>query len=223
MAGHFSCIIRFCFKDALYYDAILEDLKNDALTQGRCMIRATQLGQLAIEYLDDRKMEFIELQEVVKRDMKHRVEDLALVSKEMELMQNNMRFLIRKDVSCGCVCLILADEQIFQSDINCGKIILSQEFSNKDLAEQVQNVENILAQLQSVTMVSSFEAIYPCLVEQVKKKLRLAEFKQKSSKNHETMLNKIDHATTLKYIMENTVIETTNMLLVHLQIHLLMF
>lgn len=86
------------FKDTLYYDAILEDLKNDAKCQAQCMIRATQLGQLAMEYLDDRQSEFKELEETVKRDMKQRLEDLNGVSRAMEKIQGTMKLLIRKDV-----------------------------------------------------------------------------------------------------------------------------
>lgn len=83
----------------MYYDAILEDLRKDGKIQGQCMIRATQLGQLAMEYLDDRKAEFKELEVTVKRDMKQRLEDLRAVSHQMEEIQGNMKFLIRKDVS----------------------------------------------------------------------------------------------------------------------------
>lgn len=92
-------IINIMKKDALYYDAILGDLKKDAKNQGQCMIRATQIGQLAMEYLDDRKEEFRDLEEAVKRDMKSRLQDLDVVSKEMLQIQENLKHLIRKDVS----------------------------------------------------------------------------------------------------------------------------
>lgn len=63
------------------------------------MIQATYIGQIAMEYLDDRKAEYRELEEAVKRDMKTRLEDLNVVSKEMETIENNKKQLIRKDVS----------------------------------------------------------------------------------------------------------------------------
>lgn len=60
-------------------------------------------------------------------------------------------------------------------------------------------------------MVSNYGSIFPCLVEQVRQKQRLKELQLKNSENHETLLNKIDHASTMKQLMENTMIETTNM------------
>lgn len=77
---------------------ILEDLKKDGKSQGQCMIHATQLGQLAMEYLDDRKSEYQELENIVKRDMKRRLADLQVVSQQMEEIQSSMKLLIRKDV-----------------------------------------------------------------------------------------------------------------------------
>lgn len=82
----------------MYYDAILEDLKKNGKSQAQCMIYATQLGQLAMEYLDDRKNEFKDLEKIVRIDMKKRVEDLKVVSQKLEDIQGNMRLLIRKDV-----------------------------------------------------------------------------------------------------------------------------
>lgn len=70
------------------------------------MISATQLGQLAMEYLDDRQSEFLELEKIVKSDMKRRMEDLLVVSQEMEAIQSSMKLLIRKDVrECLVFCI----------------------------------------------------------------------------------------------------------------------
>lgn len=90
--------------------------------------------------------------------------------------------------------------------------MLSSEFSNKEISEQVQNVEKVLSNLQSITMVSNFDQIYNCLVEQLRQKLRLTELKQKNLEKHDTLLNKLNHAQTMRHLMENTMIETTNKL-----------
>lgn len=91
----------------------------------------------------------------------------------------------------------------------------SQEFNNKDLTCQVNDIEKVLLKLESITMVTNFKSIYPCLTEQLRQKYRLEELQQRNSINHETLLNKVDHATTMKHIMENTMIETTNQLVIH--------
>lgn len=62
------------------------------------MVRTTELGQLATEYLDDRKQEFKELERAVKRDMKAREQSLRIVRQEAGDLTNNMGLLIRHDV-----------------------------------------------------------------------------------------------------------------------------
>lgn len=89
----------FFFQDALYYDVILVDLRKDAKRQGKCMLQSTQLGQLAMEYLDDRRDEYKLLEMMVKVDMNQRLTDLDVVSKQLNFIQDNMKTLIRRDVS----------------------------------------------------------------------------------------------------------------------------
>lgn len=67
--------------------------------QGRCMFRATELGQLATEYLDDRKHEFEDLEKMVKGDLKDRLRSLAIARKHHNQLKKGLRFLIRRDVS----------------------------------------------------------------------------------------------------------------------------
>lgn len=62
------------------------------------MMRTTELGQLATEYLDDRKQEFKELERAVKRDMKARDSSLKVVRQEVNQLSTNMGLLIRRDV-----------------------------------------------------------------------------------------------------------------------------
>lgn len=52
-----------------------------------------------MEYLDDRKEEFLDLEVTVKRDLKLRLEDLAVVTQTLEDIQGTMKNLIRKDVN----------------------------------------------------------------------------------------------------------------------------
>lgn len=77
---------------------MLETLKEDAMAQGSCLIQSTTLGQLAVEYVDDRRTEFETLQTCVKEDMKIRVKNLAEVKTQIEETIKNMRGLIRRDV-----------------------------------------------------------------------------------------------------------------------------
>lgn len=78
---------------------VLEALLEDARNQGKCMFNTTQIGQLAMEYLDDRRNEFEELEAAVKKDMKAREEDLKIVREQVENVDKDIKHLIRRDVS----------------------------------------------------------------------------------------------------------------------------
>lgn len=73
-------------------------LQQDGLEQGRCLIRTTELGQLAMEYLDDRRDEYKLLEANVKHDMKIRLQSLSIVQEQVQEMHKEMRSLIRRDV-----------------------------------------------------------------------------------------------------------------------------
>lgn len=73
----------------------------------------------------------------------------------------------------------------------------------------MQEIERILSMLQRITMVTSYENIYKCLSEQLRQKYRLEELQQRKSMDYDALLNKLNHATTMKHMLENTMIETT--------------
>lgn len=62
------------------------------------MYRTVQLGQLATEYLDDRKNEFMQLEKAVKKDMKGREAELETIRQCVGGLNKKLRMLIRRDV-----------------------------------------------------------------------------------------------------------------------------
>lgn len=62
------------------------------------MFRTVQLGQLATEYLDDRKNEFMQLEKAVKKDMKGREQELETIRQCVGGLNKKLRMLIRRDV-----------------------------------------------------------------------------------------------------------------------------
>lgn len=70
----------------------------DSKLQGKCMYRTVQLGQLATEYLDDRKTEFMQLEKAVKKDMKGREQELESIRQCVGGLNKKLRMLIRRDV-----------------------------------------------------------------------------------------------------------------------------
>lgn len=95
----FTCCFRCpTFQDQIYYHAVITALQNDGLEQGKCLIRTTELGQLAMEYLDDRRDEYNLLEINVKHDMKIRLESLGIAQERAQQIHKEMRLLIRRDV-----------------------------------------------------------------------------------------------------------------------------
>lgn len=86
-------------QDSSYFTVVLEALKLDCRAQGKCLMGATEMGQLAMEYLDDRKFEFNKLEKEIKANMKERERTLKLVRREVAYLTNSFPKLIRKEVS----------------------------------------------------------------------------------------------------------------------------
>lgn len=87
------------FQDAIYFDAILVSVREDQISQGKCLLNATKMGQLGTEYLDDRRQEYQALEVVVKEDIVNRKKDLADVQKNVQNLANSLKLLLRRDVS----------------------------------------------------------------------------------------------------------------------------
>ncbi|KAF2879348.1 hypothetical protein ILUMI_26818 [Ignelater luminosus] len=187
-------ILTILKKDSLYFDAVLATLRLDGFNQSKCMVRTTELGQLATEYLDDRKQEFKELERAVKRDMKAREQSLRVVRQEAADLTVNMGLLIRHD-----------------SDINIGKVIIPSTQLDLSLQNDIDSIESILSFLKDTVYVSNFQSIFPCLLEQQRQTERLAKFLEKSTADRDSLAKKREHGrlmhTTLLYTMHGTTFE----------------
>ncbi|KAF7271893.1 uncharacterized protein LOC143203836 [Rhynchophorus ferrugineus] len=186
-------MIAIMKKDALYFDAILEAIRNDGISQGYCMINATKLGQLATEYLDDRRQEFHILEKIVKKDLASRRVDIDKVSQRVHFFGSNIKNLLRRD-----------------SDINLGKVQLQPSESFTSLRNDMKDLEMTLNYLKNAIFVANIEAIYPCLQEQVRQKDRLSDLVQQCEASKDELLKKSNHAHIVKSELENTMIETTS-------------
>ncbi|XP_019867960.1 uncharacterized protein LOC109596812 [Aethina tumida] len=189
----YTQIIDIMKKDALYFDAILNTIEHDGLLQGKCMINATKLGQLATEYLDDRRQEFIKLEKQVKKDMQNRKKDLSIYTEEEMEFSNNIKYLLRRD-----------------SDINVGRVDVEDPPNFDTLQQDYANMEKLLEFLKRSVLAPTFDDIFPCLQEQERQRQRLEEMTRQAEENRETLLTKYNHGQLMKIEMENTMIETTS-------------
>ncbi|XP_060534712.1 uncharacterized protein LOC132707068 [Cylas formicarius] len=180
-------------KDALYFDAILEAIKRDGLNQGKCMINATKLGQLATEYLDDRRQEFEMLEKVIKRDLGNRRKDLAMVKQRVESFGHNVKNLVRRD-----------------SDINLGTFHLESSESYTNLRKDVETIESTLRLIKDAIFVPNLESIYPCLQEQVRQKNRLSAMVEKCESTKAELLKRVKHGEVIESELKNATINNTH-------------
>ncbi|KAI4470336.1 coiled-coil domain-containing protein [Holotrichia oblita] len=185
------CIMK---KDAIYFDAVLNTLRMDSKLQGKCMFRTVQLGQLATEYLDDRKNEFMQLEKAVKKDMKGREQELETIRQCVGGLNKKLRMLIRRD-----------------SDLNVTDNFNPQyrTISELDMLNDLEFTKEIFERLQNVAKVTHFEKIFPCIQEQKRQAERLGELVRRGLENRETLLNKSNHAELMYYDMLYTMNETT--------------
>ncbi|KAK9702346.1 hypothetical protein QE152_g30021 [Popillia japonica] len=185
------CIMK---KDAIYFDAVLNTLRLDSKLQGKCMFRTVQLGQLATEYLDDRKNEFMQLEKAVKKDMKGREQELETIRQCVGGLNKKLRMLIRRD-----------------SDLNVSDNFNPQyrTISELDMLNDLEFTKEIFERLQNVAKVTHFEEIFPCIQEQKRQAERLEELVRRGMENRETLQNKSNHAELMYYDMLYTMNETT--------------
>ncbi|XP_023012491.1 uncharacterized protein [Leptinotarsa decemlineata] len=186
-------MIAIMKRDALYFDAILVSIRNDGLSQGKCMIKATRMGQLGTEYLDDRRQEYQFLETIVKKDMVRRKKDLTVVSENVKSFSQNLKNLLRRD-----------------SDINLGIVELEESPSFNLLQGEIEAIENTLIMLKDAIFTPSIDSIYPCIKEQLRQKNRLTEFVEKCEKNREDLKKKTAHAAIIHSELANTMIDTTH-------------
>lgn len=130
------------------------------------MINATQMGQLATEYLYDRKEDFKMLEKQVTKDIMRFKADVEKAQTDCAKASGSLRFLIRRDVNNKQINLkkhsiSSRDFWFFQSDINVGRVRLPKEENDLELEESIQDLENVLNFLQRSTAVENYENIFP--------------------------------------------------------------
>ncbi|GJQ68167.1 hypothetical protein Trydic_g16820 [Trypoxylus dichotomus] len=182
-------IISVCKKDAIYFDVILESLRGDRNKQGKCMLNTIILGQLATEYLFDRREEFQLLEKIVKRDMDEREKEFAEIAGEVKKCNQKLKFLIRRD-----------------SDIT---LPVKNDFTNADIRVHIRTVCNMLDILKDSFFANSYSELINCLRDQRYHKERLKQLQERFLEGRDVLLNKITHAQLGYDELHNTMIETT--------------
>ncbi|XP_047543815.1 uncharacterized protein LOC125075970 [Vanessa atalanta] len=180
-------ILDILKKDSSYFTVVLEALKLDCRAQGKCLMGATEMGQLAMEYLDDRKFEFSKLEKEIKANMKERERTLKLVRREVAFLTDSFPNLIRKEEATNLDDLYEDDDAISQHSVHW----------------ELEEVMGICKRLQKATLVPSFENILLRLKEQRYQSERLMTQLTLNSMKRDALMEDRKHAIIMLDSLKN--------------------
>ncbi|XP_028033018.1 uncharacterized protein LOC114245167 [Bombyx mandarina] len=186
-------ILDILKKDSSYFTVVLEALKLDCRAQGKCLMSATEMGQLAIEYLDDRKFEFSKLEKEIKANMKERERTLRLARREVAYLTDSFPDLIRKEEATNLDDLYEVDE----------------DGSVHSVHWELEEVMAICKRLQKATLVSSFDQILLRLKEQRYQTQRLMMQLALNSAKRDALIEDRKHAIMMLDSLKNVGQEKT--------------
>ncbi|XP_072930299.1 uncharacterized protein [Epargyreus clarus] len=186
-------ILDILKKDSSYFTVVLEALKLDCRAQGKCLMGATEMGQLAMEYLDDRKFEFNKLEKEIKTNMKERERALKLVRREVAYLTDSFPNLIRKEEAANL-------DDLYE-DEDAG--------SHHSVHWELEEVMSICKRLQKATLVSSFEQIILRLKEQTYQTERLMMQLTLNSAKRDALMEDRKHAIMMLDSLKNVGQERT--------------
>ncbi|GLV45882.1 Syntaxin 7 [Carabus blaptoides fortunei] len=189
----YKFIIDIMKKDAVYFDSVLAALQLDGYNQGKCILKITEMGQLAKEYLDDKKDEYVQLDLVVKQIRRERERAFKKIEDKLDYLHCNAKFLIRKDSF-----LELREPR---------KSIHSN--SERELMNDIDGIEKTLNTLQKITLVARIEDIFPRIQEQAQQRTRLKELVTKHTEQRNRLMNKQNQAEAMYNTLCDTMVETT--------------
>ncbi|KAH9637239.1 hypothetical protein HF086_006883 [Spodoptera exigua] len=191
-------ILDILKKDSSYFTVVLEALKLDCRAQSKCLMGATEMGQLAMEYLDDRKYEYNKLEREIKANMKERERTLKLARREVTYLTDSFPNLIRKEEATNL------DDLYEDEDVS----------SYHSIHWELDEVMRICKRLQKATLVSSFDQILLRLKEQRYQSGRLMMALALNSEKRDMLLEHRKHAILMLDTLKNVGQERTAALIV---------
>ncbi|CAH0703377.1 unnamed protein product [Spodoptera exigua] len=186
-------ILDILKKDSSYFTVVLEALKLDCRAQSKCLMGATEMGQLAMEYLDDRKYEYNKLEREIKANMKERERTLKLARREVTYLTDSFPNLIRKEEATNL------DDLYEDEDVS----------SYHSIHWELDEVMRICKRLQKATLVSSFDQILLRLKEQRYQSGRLMMALALNSEKRDMLLEDRKHAILMLDTLKNVGQERT--------------
>ncbi|CAL1687248.1 unnamed protein product [Lasius platythorax] len=178
----YCSMLNILRKDTIFFDTLLNILKEDQSSQCKAMLRVTVMGQLAAENLDDVRQKYKRMTRVVLRNMKIREQMLSTVRCQVEDLWAYAQSLVR----------IESDHIFAKKDTDAS--------ADKVLENQLIQLENICAKVKETLLVRSYYDLLSRLETQYEQKRALLARLDANIKNRDLLLNKKNHALQ---ILEN--------------------
>lgn len=84
-------------QDRIYYAVVISTLKDDGYNQGKCIYKVIEMGQLATEYADNRKVEFKLMEMHVKKAIKEREKNIEDMQNKLLKVNEVLKRLVRQE------------------------------------------------------------------------------------------------------------------------------
>ncbi|XP_025265806.1 ERC protein 2 isoform X2 [Camponotus floridanus] len=172
----YCSMLNILRKDAIFFDSLLNILKEDQSSQCKAMLRVTVMGQLAAESLDDVRQKYKRMTRIVLRNMKIREQMLSTIRCQVDDLWAYAQSLIRVE-----------SDHIFAKkdpDVSVDKI----------LENQLALLENICIKVKETLLVRSYYDLLSRLETQYKQKRALLARLDTNIKNRDLLLSKKNYA-----------------------------
>ncbi|XP_018314079.1 uncharacterized protein [Mycetomoellerius zeteki] len=158
-------------KDAIFFDTLMNILKEDQSSQCKVMLKVTVRGQLAAENLDDVRQKYKRMSRIVWCNMKIREQMLSTVNSQVKDLWTYAQSLVRVE----------SDHIFMKRDT---------DVFNKTLENQLAYLENICTEVKDVLLVRSYHDLLSRLENQSEHRVALLARLDINIKNREVLLNK---------------------------------
>ncbi|XP_077265541.1 uncharacterized protein LOC143899261 [Temnothorax americanus] len=170
-------MINILRKDAIFFDTLLNILKEDQSSQCKAMLKVTVMGQLATENLDDIREKYKRMSRVVLRNMKIREQMLSTVQYQVKDLWAYAQSLVRIE---SVHVFAIKDIDVFAN--------------NKILEGQLAHLENVCTEVKEVLLVRSYHDLLSRLENQSEQRTALLARLDTNLKNRDVLLSKKNQA-----------------------------
>lgn len=187
MRNSYEEAVALLKKDSLYFDRVLLFLGNDQHQQMKCVLRATEMGQLATEDVANLREEYKTIEREVKANMRLRDRQVKKLREEVDDVYKECKLLTRTE----------SDTELSQNDVG-------PTLSELALPKEIEKLQENIRLVQTATLVPTFEDIFPQMREQLRQRDRLTSQLNTIQARHDELSKKRDHGELMLATLKTT-------------------